>query len=86
MAHRDIKAKWAAFGWHVVEVDGHRYEEVIAALRHREKDKPVMVIARTVKGKGVSFMEHNPSFHGKPPTKDQYEQALKEIEAGDIGG
>jgi transketolase len=86
MAHGDVKAKWTAFGWHVIEVDGHRFEEVIKALKHREKDKPVMIVAHTVKGKGVSFMEHNPAFHGKPPTKEQYDKALQEIEAGDIGG
>ncbi|HEX9709320.1 MAG TPA: transketolase [Candidatus Thermoplasmatota archaeon] len=86
MAHGDLAAKWRAFGWHVIEVDGHRYAEIVPALTHREKERPVMVIAKTVKGKGVSFMEGNPSFHGKPPTKEQYDQALKEIEAGDIGG
>jgi len=85
MAHRDLAAKWRAFGWHVVEIDGHRYPEIFPALRVREKDKPVMIIAKTIKGKGVSFMENNPAFHGKPPTKEQLEKALIEIAAGNIG-
>lgn len=85
MAHRDLKAKWAAFGWHVIEIDGHRFAEILPALRHRETGKPVMIIAKTVKGKGVSFMENNPAFHGKPPTKEQLEKALVEIDAGSIG-
>ena len=85
MAHRDLAAKWRAFGWHVVEIDGHRYPEIFPALRVREKDKPVMIIAKTIKGKGVSFMENNPAFHGKPPTKEQLEKALIEIDAGNIG-
>jgi len=85
MAHRDLAAKWRAFGWHVIEIDGHRYPEIAPALRAREKDKPVMIIAKTVKGKGVSFMENNPAFHGKPPTTEQLEKALVEINAGNIG-
>ena len=85
MALGDVAAKWRAFGWHVIEIDGHRYSEIIPALRHREKGKPIMIISTTIKGKGVSFMENNPAFHGKPPTKDQLEVALKEIEAGSIG-
>jgi len=85
MAHRDLAAKFRAFGWHVIEIDGHRYPEIVPALRVREKDKPVMIIAKTVKGKGVSFMENNPAFHGKPPTTEQLEKALIEINAGNIG-
>jgi transketolase len=85
MAHRDLRAKWAAFGWHVIEVEGHRYADIIPALQHREPGKPVIIIAKTVKGKGVSFMENNPAFHGKPPTKEQLEQALIEIDAGNVG-
>ena len=85
MAHRDLAAKFRAFGWHVIEIDGHRYPEIVPALRVREKDKPVMIIAKTVKGKGVSFMENNPAFHGKPPTTEQLEKALVEINAGNIG-
>jgi transketolase len=85
MAHRDLGAKWRAFGWHVIEIDGHRFPEIVPALRVREKDKPVMIIAKTVKGKGVSFMENNPAFHGKPPTTEQLEKALVEINAGNIG-
>ncbi len=85
MAHRDIKAKWAAFGWHVIEIDGHRYADVLPALRHRESGKPTIIVAKTIKGKGVSFMENNPAFHGKPPTTEQLSKALIEIDAGNIG-
>jgi transketolase len=73
--------KWRAFGWHVIEVDGHNMAQVVSALESaREvKGKPTMVIAATVKGKGVSFMENNNEYHGKAPTAEQVEAALKEL-------
>ena len=75
---------WRGFGWHVIECDGHDMAAVDQALSEAEKphDKPRVVVAYTVKGKGVSFMENNPGFHGKAPTPAQLEQALAEIEAG----
>ena len=75
---------WRGHGWHVLEVDGHDMKAVDQALAEAEKphDRPRCIVAATVKGKGVSFMENNPSFHGKAPTKDQLAQALLEIEAG----
>ena len=75
---------WRGHGWHVLEVDGHDMNAVDQALAEAEKphDRPRCIVAATVKGKGVSFMENNPSFHGKAPTKDQLAQALLEIEAG----
>jgi transketolase len=74
--------KWAAFGWHVIEVDGHNIIQLIDAFENATKIKgqPTMIIAHTVKGKGVSFMENNPEFHGKAPTQEQVKLALKELE------
>jgi len=74
--------KWQAFGWHVIEVDGHDFAQLIDAFDHagRVKGQPTVIIARTTKGKGVSFMENNPDFHGKAPSPEQVEIALKELE------
>ena len=73
--------KWRAFGWHTIETDGHDLSLVLQALREASETKgqPTAIIARTVKGKGVSFMEDNPDFHGKAPTPDQLVQALQEV-------
>ena len=73
--------KWRASGWNVLDVNGHDFEEIIDAFEHARnvKQKPTVIIARTVKGKGVSFMENNVDFHGKPPSPAQLEQALKEL-------
>ena len=77
----DVAAKWRSFGWEVHEVDGHDVLEICRALdRAEESTCPVMIIAHTVKGKGVSFMENNVDFHGKAPTPEEMERALKEIE------
>ncbi|MHB0976717.1 MAG: transketolase [Candidatus Aquicultorales bacterium] len=76
-----VAAKWRAFGWHVVEIDGHDVHEIIGAFEEaREtKGKPTMVVARTVKGKGVSFMENQVDYHGKAPNAEEMEKALAEI-------
>ncbi|OGW78534.1 MAG: transketolase [Omnitrophica bacterium GWA2_52_8] len=73
--------KWIAFGWHVQEIDGHNLDEVIKAVNKAKavKDQPAMIVAHTVKGKGVSFMENNNHFHGVAPTKEEYEKAMKEL-------
>jgi transketolase len=73
--------KWQAFGWHVQEVDGHDLSQVIEALEKARdvRGRPSVVIAHTVKGKGVSFMENNPEWHGKAPTPEQAERALAEL-------
>ncbi len=75
---------WRGFGWHVIEVDGHDMAAVDQAIGEAERphERPRCIVAHTVKGKGVSFMENNPSFHGKAPTADQLATALAEIEAG----
>jgi transketolase len=74
-------AKWAAFGWHVLEIDGHDMGAVMQALTAatQHRGQPTCIIATTVKGKGVSFMEHNNEFHGKAPSKEQLEVALTQL-------
>jgi transketolase len=79
-----LREKFAAFGWNVVEIDGHDFAQVIPALekaRANQTDKPTAIIADTIKGKGVSFMENNPKWHGVAPKKEEVEAALKELEA-----
>jgi transketolase len=74
--------KWQAFGWHVINIDGHDFDQILAAFSEAEKmkSKPTVIIARTIKGKGVSFMENNVAFHGKAPTWQEAERALKELQ------
>jgi len=74
--------KWQAFGWRVIEVDGHDLTQLINAFEQAKsaKGQPTVIIAHTIKGKGVSFMENNPSFHGKAPNAEEMEIALKELE------
>jgi transketolase len=74
--------KWQAFGWHTIDIDGHDFDQIIAASHKAEKmkGKPTVIIARTIKGKGVSFMENNVAFHGKAPTWEEAERALKELQ------
>lgn len=81
MSIEPIADKWKAFGWNVLEINGHDIAEIIAAAgRAKEtKGRPTMIIAHTVKGKGVSFMEGVVGFHGKAPTREQMNQALKEL-------
>jgi transketolase len=76
-----LAEKWRAFGWHAIEIDGHDVAAVRAALKEAEatKGKPTCIIAHTVKGKGVSFMENNPKFHGSAPTPAEVELALQEL-------
>ncbi|WP_022846730.1 transketolase [Desulfurobacterium sp. TC5-1] len=73
--------KWKAFGWHVMEIDGHDFDEIRAALDEadRVKYKPTMIVAKTVKGKGVSFMENRAEWHGKALSPDLLKEALKEL-------
>lgn len=76
-----LDKKWEAFGWRVIEVDGHDFAQLIDAFGRagEVKGQPMVIIARTVKGKGVSFMENNVEFHGKAPTPAEVEKALKEL-------
>jgi len=77
--------KWRTFGWEVIEVDGHNISQIIESLEKTKKikNKPSIIIAHTIKGKGVSFMEGKASWHGKAPNKEEMEKALKELE-GDV--
>ena len=77
-----LAEKWRAFSWHTIETDGHNLKQILAALEKAKtvKGKPTVIIAHTIKGKGVSFMENNPDFHGKAPTAEEAERALKELE------
>jgi transketolase len=78
-----LKLKWEAFGWHALEIDGHDMRQVCDALdtATATKGKPTMIIANTIKGKGVSFIEGDYRFHNAPLTPEQYAQAMKELEA-----
>jgi transketolase len=77
-----LVAKWQAFGWHTIEIDGHNISEILRAFEEAKaaKGKPSIIIAHTIKGKGVSFMENVVDFHGRAPTKEEAERALKELE------
>lgn len=81
----DLKKKFEAFGFQSVRIDGHSVEEIKSALdfmKTQKNGRPKCIVCNTVKGKGVSFMESVPSWHGVAPNKEQFEQAVKEIEEG----
>ena len=82
MPLESLRAKYEAFGWHVMEVDGHNIPHIIDALNESKSvyEKPTCIIAHTIPGKGVSFMENDPEWHGKPPTADQAKVALAELQ------
>lgn len=81
MCVEPIVNKWAAFGWHILDINGHDMEAIVSALNEAEtlKGKPTMIVARTVKGKGVSFFEGKVEYHGLAPTHEELEKALKEL-------
>ena len=81
MSSYPIDEKFKSFGFQVINVDGHNIQEIIDAfdVARNIKGKPVCIIAKTIKGKGVSFMENKAEWHGKAPNQEQYEQAIKEI-------
>ncbi|OGH96642.1 MAG: transketolase [Candidatus Melainabacteria bacterium RIFOXYA12_FULL_32_12] len=84
MSLEPVEEKWKGFGWQVIKINGHDHQEIYEALQQsislsQEKNSPVMIIADTVKGKGVSFMENNPSWHGKAPNDEELKKALEEI-------
>ena len=76
-----IEDKFKTFGWNVITIDGHDFDQIFAALDMAKDtvDKPTMIIAKTIKGKGVSFMENQASWHGSAPSEEQLEQALSEL-------
>lgn len=77
----DVEAKWKAFGWNVLNIDGHNVLEIMDAVEKAKelKGAPTIIIARTTKGKGVSFMEDTNTWHGKPIDDESYAQAVKEL-------
>lgn len=77
----DLAKKWDAFGWNVIEINGHDMSEILSALDEAEecKDKPTVIVAHTIKGKGISFAENVPGFHNVALKKEQYDQALLEL-------
>ncbi len=77
-----VTDKWKAFGWHTIEINGHNMKEILQAYQEAKETlgRPSIIIAHTIKGKGVSFMENVVDFHGRTPTKEEAEIALKELE------
>jgi transketolase len=84
MPMEPIADKWRSFGWHVIEIHGHNMRQVLDALDEADEihAQPAIIVARTTKGKGVSFMEYDHHWHGNPPTAEQFEAALAELEQG----
>ena len=78
-----IAEKFVAFGWNVIEIDGHDFDQIDAAFKAAKecKGKPTAIVAKTIKGKGVSFMEDQCSWHGTAPNAEQYETAMGELKA-----
>lgn len=81
MPLEDLRAKWESFGWHVLEIDGHNIRTVVDACEEAKAivNKPVMIIAHTIPGKGVEYMEYDFKWHGAPPDEDQAKEALREL-------
>lgn len=82
MSLEPLAQKWLSFGWEVIEIDGHDFGQILSALNKAKgiKGRPTVIIAHTIKGKGVSFMVNNPEFHGRACTPQELEQALKELD------
>ncbi len=78
-----VASKWAAFGWNIIDIDGHNMEEILEAFDEAEtvKGKPSVILAHTIKGKGVSFFEGKVEYHGIAPTPEELEKALEELGA-----
>jgi transketolase len=83
LALEPYRAKWESFGWHVVEIDGHNFEEISKGLKGAPfaSGRPTLVLAHTVKGKGISFMENNPAWHGGGLKGEYADMALREVNA-----
>jgi transketolase len=77
-----LREKWEAFNWKVLEIDGHNFKEIMEAYDEAEtiKGAPTIILANTIKGKGISFLENQNKYHGVAPTKEELERALKELE------
>ncbi len=83
MSSYPIDEKFKAFNWHVINIDAHNYDEIRNAIDEAKtiKDKPTVIIAKSIKGKGVSFMENKASWHGSAPKEPEYKQAIEELDA-----
>jgi len=81
MNYEPLEDKWKSFGWHVITVDGHDIPALIRALEEAKtiKDKPTVIIANTIKGKGVSFMENVAIWHGQAPNDEEMKKALNDL-------
>jgi len=81
MPLESLRAKWEAFNWHVMEIDGHNIEEIVYAIDQARAiyEKPIMIIAHTIPGKGIKEIEFDYTWHGKPPTKEEEKKFLKEL-------
>jgi len=83
VALESFSDKWRSFGWWVQSINGHDFNEIVRALKYaiEYKGRPSVIIARTIKGKGISYMENNPAYHGKPPqNEEEYRKAIEELE------
>lgn len=87
MGLEPLEDKWQAFGWSVIEIDGHNIKEIIKAFEKAKetKGKPTIIIAKTIKGKGVSFMENVVDFHGRTPNENETKQALDDLNKNNKG-
>lgn len=83
MNSEPIDEKFRAFGWNVITINAHDYDDILDAVEEAKatKGKPTVIIAKSVKGKGVSFMENNPAWHGAAPKKEEFEKAIAELDA-----
>jgi len=84
MPTEPIAEKWAAFNWHTIEIHGHNMAQILDALDRADEihGRPVVIIARTTKGKGVSFMENAHHWHGGIPSDDEFQTAMSELREG----
>jgi len=82
MQIKPVKEKWNSFGWNTIEIDGHDFKQIIGAANSAKmkKEVPTIIIARTTKGKGVSFMQNTCEWHGKVPSEGEYKKAIRELE------
>ena len=76
----NIINKINAFNWNCIEINGHNHQEIIDSLSVKHEEKPTFIVANTVKGKGISFMENNPEWHHKSPNEEEYQKILQELE------
>ena len=83
MPSEPLDKKYEAFGWHVIKIDGHDFDQINAAFQEAQETKgqPTVILAKTVKGKGISYMENNAGWHGKAPNDEQYAQGVAELTA-----